>query len=97
MLTDPACRNAVCPADKLRVRLADAGGLYLEVAPNRSRRWFWKYRFDGKEKRLALGSHPDTSVKAARLARDEARKAHQGGTDPARREAERQGVGRLHV
>lgn len=83
MLTDPACRNAVCPADKPRIRLADAGGLYLEVAPNGSRRWFWKFRFDSKEKRLALGSYPETTLKAARLARDAARKTLQAGTDPA--------------
>ena len=37
------------------MRLTDGGGLYLEVAPNRSRRWFWKYYFGGKAKRLALG------------------------------------------
>lgn len=49
MLTDAQCRNAVCPPDKARTRLADAGGLYLEVSPGGSRRWFWKYRKDGKE------------------------------------------------
>ena len=48
-LTDPACRNSVCPADMDRVRLTDGGNLYLEVAPNLSRRWFWKYFFGGKE------------------------------------------------
>ena len=58
MLTDKQCKNALCPADHPRERLADAGGLYLEVAPSGSKRWFWKYRFDGKEKRLALGSYP---------------------------------------
>ena len=48
-LTDVVCRNSACPADKARVRLADSGGLYLEETPNGSRRWFWKYRFGGKE------------------------------------------------
>lgn len=48
MLTDPECKNATCPPDKPRKRLADSGGLYLEVSPNGSRRWFWKYRKDGK-------------------------------------------------
>jgi len=85
MLTDPACKNASCPADKKRVRLTDAGGLYLEVAPNGSKRWFWKYYFADKEKRLALGSYPDVTLKAARTARDDARKVQQGGTDPAQR------------
>jgi hypothetical protein len=33
-LTDAACKNAKCPADKPRKRYTDAGGLYLEVQPN---------------------------------------------------------------
>ncbi|WP_397534253.1 tyrosine-type recombinase/integrase [Roseateles sp.] len=82
MLTDPACKNASCPPDKTRVRLPDAGGLYLEVTPNGSKRWFAKYRFDGKEKRLALGTYPDVSLKAARDGRDNARKTRAEGTDP---------------
>lgn len=89
-LTEITCRIAACPPDKPRVRLADAGGLYLEGSPNRSKRWFWKYYFDGKEKRLALGHYADAgstavrvSLKAAREARDEARKLHRVGTDPA--------------
>jgi integrase len=90
MLSDPACRNAVCPATKTRLRLVDSGGLYLEVAPNQSRRWFWKYYFSGKEKRLSLGHYTEpgaskviVSLKAAREARDDARKLLRAGTDPA--------------
>ena len=74
MLTDKQCKNAVCLADQARERLADAGGLYLEVAATGSKRWFWKYRFDGKEKRLALGSYPDVGPKDARASRDDASK-----------------------
>lgn len=83
MLTDPACKSFTCPPDKPRARLSDAGGLYLEAAPSGSRRWFWKYYFGGKEKRLALGSYPGTSLKEARTARDEARLQQQQGVDPA--------------
>lgn len=81
-LTDAQCRNAACPTDKARTRLADAAGLYLEVAPSGSRRWFWKYRFAGSEKRLALGAYPDTPLKQARLARDAARLQLKSGKDP---------------
>jgi integrase len=91
MLTDPACKNAKCPEGKARVRFADSGGLYLEVAPNGSKRWFWKYYFDGKEKRLALGSYPDTTLKQARTARDDARKVQQSGVDPV----QQRHIGRL--
>lgn len=86
----PACRNASCPADKARVRLTDSGGLYLEVAPNHSKRWFWKYLFGGKEKRLALGHYAEAgsakvvvTLKSARAARDDARKLQRSGVDPA--------------
>ena len=85
MLNDQACKKSVCPPDKVRLRLADSGGLYLELALNGSKRWFWKYRFEGKEKRLALGSYPDVSLKEARTARDDAKKAQQAGVDPAQR------------
>jgi integrase len=55
----------------------------LEVASTGSKRWFWKYYFDGKEKRLAIGSYPATKLKDARTARDEARRVQQQGLDPA--------------
>lgn len=82
-LTDTACRQASCPEGKTRARFSDAGGLYLEAAPNGAKRWFWKYYRGGKEKRLALGSYPVVGLKAARLARDEARLTLKGGVDPA--------------
>lgn len=74
--------QSTCSEGRLRVRLADAGGLYLEVAPNGSKRWFVKYRFGGKERRLALGSYPEVRLKAAREGRDMARKTRAAGTDP---------------
>ena len=72
------------------MRLANSGGLDLEVSPNGSRRWFWKYRFAGKEKRLTLGHYTEAgskrvsvSLKDDREARDDARKLLRTGTDPA--------------
>ena len=85
MLTEVSCKNATCAEGKPRSRYADAGGLYLEVAAAGSKRWFWKYRFDGKEKRLSLGTYPSTKLKEARLARDEAKRLHHEGVDPSQR------------
>ncbi len=82
MLTDPDCKNATCPPDKKRARLTDSAGLYLEVSPNGSKRWFLKLYKEGKETRLALGSYPAVSLKAARNARDAAKLQKAGGTDP---------------
>jgi len=80
-LTDVAIRQAK-PAEKPR-RLADAQGLYIEIAPSGGKWWRWKYRFGGKEKRLALGTYPDVSLTAARKARDGARDQLKAGTDPS--------------
>ena len=55
MLTDARCRTATCPEGKARFRLTDANGLYLEVSPAGSKRWFWKTYAEGKEGRMALG------------------------------------------
>ena len=63
MLTDADCRNATCPPELKRRRLTDGAGLYLEVSPAGSKRWFWKFYPDGKESGLALGSYPDVSLK----------------------------------
>ena len=85
MLTDADCRNSTCLAGLKRRRLTDASGLYLEVSPAGSKRWFWKFYPDGKESRLALGSYPDVSLKAARAARDDAHKTRQSGTNPVQK------------
>lgn len=82
MLTDAKCRTATCPPDKARARFTDATGLYLEVSPAGSKRWFWKMYLDGKESRLALGSYPDVSLTAARKARDAAKLNKSEGRDP---------------
>lgn len=82
MLTDAQCRNATCPPDKKRSRLTDSGGLYLEISPGGSKRWFQKIYRDGKETRLALGSYPAVALSAARRARDSAKLQKAEGTDP---------------
>ena len=63
-------------------RFFDEKGLYLEVAPSGGKWWRFKYRFDGKEKRLSLGVYPDVSLKSARTKRDDARTLLADGVDP---------------
>lgn len=79
-LTHIACKNAK-PKDKA-YKLADGFGLYLEVSPTGSKYWRMKYRFQGKEKRLAFGVFPEKGLNDARAARDEARKILARGEDP---------------
>lgn len=82
MLTDAQCRNAKCPPDKKQARFSDSGGMYLQVSPAGSKRWFLKYRVAGVEKQLALGSYPDVSLTVARKARDAAKLIKSEGRDP---------------
>ncbi|WP_042676217.1 Arm DNA-binding domain-containing protein, partial [Xanthomonas citri] len=80
-LSDAAVRNAK-PAAK-PVRLFDGGGLYVEISPKGAKLWRWKYRFGGKEKRLALGVYPEIGLADARAQHLEARKVLRSGVDPA--------------
>lgn len=80
MLTDVEIKKAK-PSSK-PIRMFDGGGLYLEVATSGGKLWRFKYRFNGKEKRQALGTYPDTSLAKARERRDEARRLLADGVDP---------------
>ncbi len=80
-LTDVAIRSAKPSAKP--VRLFDAGGLYLEISPAGGKLWRLKYRFGGKEKRLALGTYPQVTLAEAREKRDQARRLLAGGIDPS--------------
>lgn len=81
-LTNIACRNAKPRTDGKNLRLADECGMYLEITPSGSKYWRMKYRFQGKEKRLALGVYPAVTLKTARTKRDEARRVLSEGIDP---------------
>ena len=87
-LTDTAIRNAKPGAKP--IRMADGGGLYLEIAPTGGKLWRWKYRFGGKEKRLGVGIYPETGLREARARRDEARKQLASGIDPCDRASSRE-------
>jgi hypothetical protein len=92
MLKDASVRNAK-PKEKM-YRLFDGGGLYLEVTPKGGKYWRFKYRFAGKEKRLALGVYPDLSLADARELHAQARKALALGDDPGevKKETKRRSV-----
>lgn len=86
-LTDTAIKQA--KPGEIDRKLADEKGLYLLVTVGGSKLWRLKYRIDGKEKKLSIGSYQEVGLKEARERRDAARKAAEGGSDPsaAKREA----------
>lgn len=81
-LTDIAIRNAK-PGEKA-IKLADGAGMFLLVTPAGGKLWRLKYRIDGREKLLAIGSYPELSLSDARKRREEARAMIAQGKDPSR-------------
>jgi integrase len=71
-LTNTAIQNAK-PAEK-PYKIYDTDGLFMQITPAGGKWWRFKYRFEGKEKLLSLGTYPEVSLKEARDKRDEARK-----------------------
>ena len=80
-LTDTAIRG-VKPTDKPQ-KLFDGNGLFLFVTPSGTKSWRVKYRFQGREKLLTLGTYPLLSLKEAREACVTAKKQIGGGIDPS--------------
>jgi hypothetical protein len=80
-LTDTAVRAAK-PGEN-PYKLADAGGLFLYVAPKGGKLWRMKYRHAGKEGLLGFDPYPAVSLKAAREKRDEGRRQIESDRNPS--------------
>lgn len=77
MLTDSRIRSAKPRENSYKI--SDALGLYLLVSSSGAKLWYLRYRFEGKENRLAFGPWPQTSLAEAREKRDAARKLLSSG------------------
>ncbi|MCX7084822.1 MAG: integrase arm-type DNA-binding domain-containing protein [Methylococcales bacterium] len=75
--------KAAKPLPDKDYKLSDEKGLHILIKTNGSKYFRLKYRFAGKEKTLALGVYPETTLKQAREKRDHARKQIADGIDPA--------------
>jgi len=80
MLTDITIRTAKPTAKPYK--LTDERGLYLLVTGT-AKLWRFDYRFEGRRKTLALGQHPEITLKKARDKREAARTLLADGVDPA--------------
>lgn len=90
-LTDTEVRKAK-PTRKA-YKMADGHGLYIQVQPNGTKLWRFAYRFQGKQKRLALGLYPVVTIATAREKQMEARRTLDKGIDPAaQRKLEKHGA-----
>lgn len=80
-LTDVKIRQSKA-TDKV-LKLTDSNGLYLEVKPNGSKLWRYRYKIAGKENLFAIGEYPAVSLQDARKARDDARELVKQGVHPS--------------
>ncbi|WP_432287670.1 integrase arm-type DNA-binding domain-containing protein [Aminobacter sp. BA135] len=92
-LTDTSCKNAVSPLKP--TKLSDGGGLFLLVQPSGGKLWRLAYRFDGKQKTLALGKYPIIGLKEARRRRDLAKEQLAHGVDPGEQKKKDKRLARL--
>ena len=81
-ISDTTIKAAKPKSDK-DYKLSDEKGLHILIKTNGSKYFRLKYRFAGKEKTLALGVYPETTLKQAREKRDLARKQIAEGIDPS--------------
>lgn len=91
MLTDTAIRRA-SPGER-DYKMADAGGLFLLVTKAGGKLWRWKYRFEGQERKMALGQYPEVTLAEVRALHAAARRLLASGVDPmAQRKAEKKAI-----
>src|SRR6218665_2485167 len=74
-LTNIQCQKAIYNPAGPGNKLADGGGLYLELLSSGSKAWRHKYinPLNGKENRASYGLYPEVSLNDARAKRDATR------------------------
>ncbi|PHM64004.1 integrase [Xenorhabdus stockiae] len=80
-LTDVAIKRSKPEAKAYT--LSDGNGLWLLIEPNGSRGWRFRYRFEGKQKMLSLGTYPEVPLAEARKRTAEYRSMIAGGVNPS--------------
>jgi len=80
-LSDSDISATKVPHGRNQFKVSDGGGLYLLVKSS-GRYWKLAYRFDGKQKSLALGVYPSVSIEQAREKRDAAKALLAQDIDP---------------
>ncbi len=82
MLNDTKIKQ-IKPSEKM-YRIADHSGLCIEVRPNGSKHWRFRYRFLGKASMISLGEYPVVSLAQARQKTVEQKALLDQNIDPAK-------------
>lgn len=67
---------------------SEGNGFTIRVLPSGSKTWLYLYAFDGKRRKLNLGTYPDISLETARTKFEDARRLVKNGIDPMAAEEE---------
>src|SRR5277367_3957286 len=73
----------------------EGAGFGIRVSPSGSKSWIWVYHFDGRPRRMTLGSYPGLGLADARIKLSEARKLLEQGSDPGDREVQQRRAERV--
>jgi integrase len=65
-----------------RYEVWEGGGFGIRVSPRGVKTWVWVYHFDGRPRRMTLGTYPELGVADAHVRLADARKLLAKGTDP---------------
>ena len=74
-------------------KLSDGYGLFLEIRPSGSKYWRLAYRFQNRQKTLALGVYPVVTLEKAREKTLEAKRLLDENVDPAIRKQQQKALG----
>ena len=80
LLTDLAVRRAK-PASK-PYTMKDGAGLYLNVKPNGTKHWLFRFYWNGVQKRISFGIYPAVDLRTVRSLRQQAHDLLVQGIDP---------------
>ena len=89
-LTDTKIKTA--KAKDKDYKLTDGAGLYLLVTKAGGKHWKLKYRFNGKEQKLSLGSYPDISLSQARELKEKHKAEIANGKNPSELKKENKAI-----
>lgn len=73
----------------------EGGGFGIRVSPRGAKAWIWVYHFEGRPRRLTLGSYPTMGLADARAKLAEAQKLLANGSDPGDREVQQRKAARV--
>ena len=82
-LTDQRVRALTPGTTPIDVRDGELRGLILTVLPSGRKQFSLRYRYQGKQRRLVLGSYPGLSLAKARIVARKQQSAIDGDADPA--------------